>query len=457
MLKAAYHFDPGSAIDAWNEWRSTQDFDSAPWYQIRIAAAARKRLPASSLGALGRRLAGVRRFIWTQGSLRLVEAAPFLKTLSAAGVPLLMLKGGARIARDPDILAERSFADLDVLIRREDWARVTGIVFDAGYTNILGLDRVDVEYRLRNTHHSVGIKVAPTMEVDLHQFGLLLNRQRGADDELWARAVSANLADVPILLPQSSDQLAIVFGHAFLYISQPNYHWVGDALACIRAPDFDWLTFENIVDARELTVPALTGLRFLDEELGAGIPPSTIQKLRAAIAEPFITEFRAFNAPAPIDNPDLQRNILSAELRRAEKLEIPRASMDRSPPTGRKRAAEKIGINNFMIAVPAGANFDKATLALTIEFPRLEKPVEVSLRTFDYFHIELGRARISKGRWLDFYRRRKRTTISIPIPGLFLRAREVPLLRIVVWPAPNAGPSQNDADMEFSVKYRWLA
>jgi hypothetical protein len=457
LLKAAYHSDLNSAVEAWNEWRSVQDFDSAPWNQIMVAATARKRLPATSLGGLARRLAGVRRFIWTQGSLRLLDAAPFLKTLSAADIPFLMLKGGARIARDPDVLAERSFADLDVLIRPKDWARVTAIVFDRDYPNVWGLDRTDVEYRLRNTHHSLGIKVAAQMEIDLHQSSLLLNRQRGADDNLWARAVSSSLAGVPILLPRSPDLLAIVFGHAFLHIDQPNYHWVGDALACIRADDFDWREFENIVEARKLTLPALTALRFLDEELQAGIPPSTLQKLRAAVAEPFVTEFKAFNAPAPIDDPVLQQSILSAELRRAEKLAALAAGTRRAPRDRRKRSAENTSINNFIIAVPPGADFDRATLELTIEFPRLREPVKLSLRTFDYFHIELGRAEISKASLLYFGRKRKRRTISIRVQGLFLRAREIPLLRVVVWPASNARPSQNDADLEFSVKYRWLA
>ena len=162
-----------------------------------------------------------------------------------------------------------------------------------GWSSAWRLDANVAVHRMRQTHHSLDLQRGAHGAVDLHQFSLLLNRQLGADVMLWKRAGPGTLSGIPVLLPHPSDQLAIIFGHCFLFSNPRSFDWVADALATISTPGFDWCLFTDVVLDRELAVPAATALTYLAEELQCSIPSAVMERIVGQVREPFLSEFAA--------------------------------------------------------------------------------------------------------------------------------------------------------------------
>ena len=202
----------------------------------------------------------------------------------------MLIKGAALIARDEHALALRFIADVDVLLDLTSWEKAFDIAIQAEWKTEKKLDRETAVYRMRQTHHSLSLLRGRHGAVDLHQFSLRLNRQLGVDAMVWKRAMPGTLGGVSVLLPHPSDQLAIMFGHCFLYSNPPRTDWVTDALATIATLGFDWRLFAQIHNEAR-AVPAAAGLTYLAEGLQRPIPPDLIESILARVREPFLTEF----------------------------------------------------------------------------------------------------------------------------------------------------------------------
>lgn len=452
LLKAGYHAHSNQAAKAWKEWRKIQSFDVAPWPQLRITAAVGRRLQGVVTDDLTKRLSGFRKFVWTAGAMRIAKATPFLKQLIAAGVTPLLLKGGARAAADPSSLSERYFSDIDILIKPQHWKKTCEVVADSGHTNVWNFSRKMLENELRNTHHSIPIRVADNMDVDLHQSSLLLNRQKGMDDGMWERSVEGKLGELSFRLPDRSDQLAIIFGHAFLYSQERNFDWIGDALACVQRSDFDWRLFEDIITARELFAPATVGLRFIQQEIGVDVPAGSLGRIESGVQEPFVSEFDTYYSSPILEDAD-QAKLQQAEFKRIANVTHKTHS---SPPVINTpwQDAEDAGTNRYAIAVPEDAALHtETTLQIRYKIHGYGKAVTLAVRSFDYFYIEVKRW-TKKPKWGFWWGSQ---SSSIQIPGALIAAREMPRLKLVVWPGKNARPQDNDPKIRVTVSYRWLS
>lgn len=450
LLKAGFHRDSGQAANAWKQWRAMQDFDDAPWPQLRITASVGRRLKNIVEDDLTARIGGFRKFVWTAGATRIAKATPFLRALTSAGITPMLLKGGARIVTDPNSLAERYFSDIDILIRPEDWKTACRVVAQDGYKNVWNLSQELLEGRFRNTHHSIGIRVADQMDVDLHQSSLLMNRQKGADDAMWEQSLPGKLGDLPMRLPHPSDRLAIVFGHAFLYLAERNYEWVGDALSSIASPGFDWALFQSIVEKRELNVPAAAGLKYLQEELGANLPLEPLKRLEDNIREPFISEFEAYYSLSNFEAADAKQSqeILEAELKRIRNLGgAEKSESTVSVDTSWQKAGKAEGRGYAIEVPPEAAQSRLSTLEIRYRVFWPSWAVTLALRTFDYFCVEIGRWR-SPGSFPPLW---KTHQICIDVPGALIDGREVPVLKMLALPAGN----RIALGFLAAISYRW--
>ena len=244
LLKAAFHPDVEVAQRAWQRWQHRCDFDKSFWSDLRVALKAFVRFRGSNTNSkLEPRLRGLHRYIWSAGQMRVDAARPLLQRLADEGVTLMPIKGSVLLARDPRAMSTRFIADLDLLVAPACWERAVDISLAEGWKNEWNLTRDAAVHRIRQTHHALSLQRGPHGAVDLHISSLLLNRQLGADEKLWLRVGRGSLCGIPVLLPHPSDQLAIVFGHCFLFRPSKSVDWVDDALATIAAPGFDWGIF----------------------------------------------------------------------------------------------------------------------------------------------------------------------------------------------------------------------
>ena len=116
-LLRAVLFEGDEAAAAWSRWRRLVSLDQADLGSGRLLPLAYRRLLAAGIDDPEReRIKGTYRLTWTRNHLLLREVAPVMRSLRAAGIPTMVLKGAALTAlqyRDPGV---RSMADIDLLV-----------------------------------------------------------------------------------------------------------------------------------------------------------------------------------------------------------------------------------------------------------------------------------------------------------------------------------------------------
>ncbi|MGB0498471.1 MAG: nucleotidyltransferase family protein, partial [Rubricella sp.] len=104
------------AAEAWAEWQAHHTVDDAGWAEVRLLAGLAGTRHGTISDDLARRIDGLRKFVWARNSLRLDRSVRILDALAAADIPVMLLKGGARVALEPRALAARFLRDLDLLV-----------------------------------------------------------------------------------------------------------------------------------------------------------------------------------------------------------------------------------------------------------------------------------------------------------------------------------------------------
>jgi hypothetical protein len=405
LMKAAFHSDIRVAGQAWRSWLKICDFDKTFWSDLRVASLAHRRLGRSGdAGALEPRIRGLRRYNWSSGRMRIDAARPLLIEFADKNVTFMPIKGSALFARDPQAMKDRFIADIDVLVHHASWENAVNIALDQGWQTQWRLERNVAVHRMWQTHHSLDLQRGAHGAVDLHQFSLLLNRQLGADAMLWKRAVPGTLSGIPVVLPDPSDHLAIIFGHCFMFADPRSFDWVADALATMSAPGFDWCLFTDVVLDRELAVPAATALTYLAEELQHSIPSDVIERIARQAREPFLSEFAACYRTHVSEVAEECRAIYEAECIRSRRflgrVSSPREISDRQNQINVTQIEITAG-QKVVLPMPSGVRpTDRVQFRLLLEVADewrktsslvLGTSALVLLRCFDRTPLELGR------------------------------------------------------------------
>src|SRR5262249_40933921 len=90
----------------------------------------------------GPRLAGLQRHLWTRSRMSIAQAATALRRMVDAGIPVMLLKGAARLAAEPDSVRARMAHDVDVLVPRQGFADAMEALFETGWTASSGESRL---------------------------------------------------------------------------------------------------------------------------------------------------------------------------------------------------------------------------------------------------------------------------------------------------------------------------
>jgi hypothetical protein len=315
LLEAAL-IDTESARKAWDRWCETRSLDSATWEEVRLLSALLKRVrefdPKSPLLP---RLEGIRKFVWSQTQICLNGVRPMLEALSEKRFRLMLIKGAARLARDPRSASERLLRDVDVLVHPDDWEKTLILAKDRGWRcpNWLKLAPSVFPY-----HHAIPLRDRKGFEVDLHHLAFFVCRNIGDDDGLWARAKPTVLYGLPYFAPSPTDELLLEMSHGFLYsgTASKTSDWVLDVAPLINSDRIDWSVFLTEVRARGLEVSAASGLLLLRERLKLPVPDSLLSVLLTHIDEPFLSDFeRSAIQYYPLDKRQVECGTAVASLR----------------------------------------------------------------------------------------------------------------------------------------------
>jgi hypothetical protein len=460
LLRTALHADPAAARAAWTEWCAHHDLDSAPWMDVRLAALVGARLPELGIDSpLQPVLKGITRHIWAHAQSRFAATRPLLAAWQAAGIPMLALKGFARIVAEPALAARRYIGDIDILLRPEDWARAIDVAAAAGWHAKNGWPDETVKTRMRHRRHSISLLGATPVELDLHRFALLDNRCRDEDAGVWQRAREGRYAEMPFMVPAPADRAVIACGHGSVFedAESAQADWIVDTAAAFAAPGMDWSAFEAETRRRALAPQVLGALTYL-RALGHAVPAGLVARLRADCPEPLVERLlHQRRGRAGRRAPDHARIFRAAEELRAQRACAANpdwTTAGTASPTGRA-----VPVRNgrlFELPVPGGiAPGDAVELVLRIEPGELRRGERLALEVqlFEVFAVELARWRAPlKGR-VSPLMGRPRLRIAVPAP--LLVAREADIVRVQVRNPLRPRSSPPEARALRGVGYAW--
>jgi len=282
LVRAALVADE-EARAAWLAWRAVADLDVAPWNEVRMLGAVAARIASLEPDAAIRpRVAGFRRKIWTLNQVRLQAVYPLVARLKEAGIPLLLVKGSARVTVDPRVAHERFVGDIDALVPHDRQAEAAALLEAEGFTiDHLPWQRPFQALGPIAAHHAWSYRKGQA-EIDLHNFVLPLNRLRGDDDRFWASSHPVVWRGVELRVPCREHALLLAIAHGLRCADgAPLADWAVDACRILDTGSVDWQLV--LAEARDRHVQAIlhAGLGYLSGVLHRPVPERVLAELAA--------------------------------------------------------------------------------------------------------------------------------------------------------------------------------
>ncbi|MGA7392940.1 MAG: nucleotidyltransferase family protein [Terrimicrobiaceae bacterium] len=218
--------------------------------------------------------------IWLM--LMLSQASLAVKALREAGIPCLMLKGGAGLLAGWLKVERHPVTDIDILIAPERLEEAARILTAKGWSPAF---RPYLPCDARRHSHPVSSPGGGLL-VDIHWFSLRHARWPGVDDVLWQGAWRAKLFDGDVLIPSPEDFLVHTVAHG-RRAGSPGSLWRKDLRTLLGHPGLsvDWDRVERTVQNYRVAPMVAAAL----EEVRAEAPD--------CVSEQICRRFRRLPAP----------------------------------------------------------------------------------------------------------------------------------------------------------------
>ncbi|MDN2583191.1 nucleotidyltransferase family protein [Aquibium sp. ELW1220] len=281
LIRAVAARDEDAAFAAARSWLSQHDIDVVGFREHRLLAALSERFgrrlaefPAQP------RLAGLQRMLWTRSRLAMREAEPVLAALTASGIPVMLMKGAARVAVEAGAERSRISHDIDLLVPPGSMDAAFECLVTDGWEPATGVSMHFLRGRL-GAVRALNFLRGDYGDVDLHQAAFHPVHASAEDDAaLWQRAVPAVFAGIAVSVPSTADRLALSIAHGSLD-AHAHSDWLVDCDAAVRRTDLDWAAFLSVVEERGLAVPAAVALSYLVSVIGSPVPADVLEPLVA--------------------------------------------------------------------------------------------------------------------------------------------------------------------------------
>jgi hypothetical protein len=267
---------PEQARVAALRWLGAVDFD-------RLDEGSQRLLPLlhARLGQLGvehplaGRIKGFHRRSWFRDQMLRHRLAGVRAMFREAGVDCILLKGVGLAADVYDHGALRPMQDVDLLVRREDFARSSALLEQAGW-------RHDGIRPLSPFEHALTF-YGDAFAIDLHVTPFHETVRSDALALLWADRRRALVHGETAELLSPGDQLLHTLAYGQETGAASLIRWVADAVFIIRRHDrdLDWDRFVSRAEQLELTLVAWRGLRYLAREYDAPVPGDVLSRLES--------------------------------------------------------------------------------------------------------------------------------------------------------------------------------
>ena len=270
--------DPVRAEAAFEQWVTLTGFDEVDAGSYRLLPLVSARFEQLGItGPWSAHLRGILRRSWYENQLMLRGTLPAVDLLQAAGIDVIVLKGGAVSVLAYPSVGARPMDDLDVFVPEAQAADALELLLDAGWQ--LGTEGVPTAMRrgevpasFRRLRHSTGLTGPDGFDIDLHWHATYAWCWPGADRDLWADARPLELGGRSLLALSAPDELIVACVHGCLANLIAPIRWVSDSVLVMRSVAMSWDTL--VRRARDLLVePHLArALGYLRTRFDAPVP-----------------------------------------------------------------------------------------------------------------------------------------------------------------------------------------
>ena len=265
--------------DYWLEWSGTSDIDALDNGSYALLPLLHKKLKQRGVDYPPLdRLRGAYRKNWVRNHHLFNQAAPAMKSLHRADIPIMLLKGAALILRVYNDFGLRIMRDIDLLVPTGRARAALAILQQAGWTSAYA--KLPVHEDVLNFHHAFSFRDSKGRELDLHRHALIHCMTEDADVDFWSLSEPVLVHDIPCRVMSPADQLLHVLAHGAIRDSIPPLRWVADAVWILRRyPDLDWRRLLRQTEKRQLALPVRAALDYLTGIIGASVPADVRDRL----------------------------------------------------------------------------------------------------------------------------------------------------------------------------------
>jgi len=287
----------------WDAWRQAADAEALSPLLYRILQG-RGFVPAAIAG----RLQAAYHQNARRNMLIFHELGNVLRSLTAQGIPVMLLKGAALAETVYGNIALRPMGDLDLLLHREHVPRALKALEAAGYVATQPEARAGLALEYEN--ELALVRPGPTgIPVELH-WNLLdstHHQDRLPTDWLWQTARPVDVESVQTWILGPTVQLLHLCAHLALHHQGEGLLWRHDIAEVIQfyRDDVDWEELLARASAFDLVLPLQAVLPQIAEGWGAPVPLPTLERLRAL--QPSAAESTFFRRLTSTQRPVAQR------------------------------------------------------------------------------------------------------------------------------------------------------
>jgi hypothetical protein len=230
LLLSAILSKPNIALESWKQWKRENNFDDIEWEENKLLAHFSSQIKLIDAECPFRpRIQGLTKIHWTRSQITLQASSQAIRNLTLQGIEVVLLKGAALMAKVPSKLGPRITTDLDILVKRCNFEKSIGILYDAGWETLN--DSMEGA-KLRWCFDSgVNLRLGLHGDIDIHHqpFKGYLMREEILE-AIWSRASPYNFFDCEVLIPSLEDLVVITSLHATQFTKERSAAWVIDLI-----------------------------------------------------------------------------------------------------------------------------------------------------------------------------------------------------------------------------------
>jgi putative nucleotidyltransferase-like protein len=280
LIYAAIAPDQDKALAHFRPWLTGIDLNDMGFREHRLLAAITARF-GNSLADFPEypRLVGLQRNLWTKSRMALRDTVPVLRLFAENGIPVMLLKGAARLALCSADQKARVSHDLDVLVPPSHIDQALALLGEKEWHGSSGESHNCIIAR-SNGLRAMNFFGGRFGDIDLHQWAYgFQTPMPGLEAALWGNAVQAEFFGVPVLVPAASDRIALAIFHS-AYDAHNHSDWLIDCAHYLSDTELDWDRLSDTIAKAGIELPAAVALSYLSARIGLPMDRKFLSRLQ---------------------------------------------------------------------------------------------------------------------------------------------------------------------------------